>query len=173
MKRILALSLLVLSCVCFAESTNVDISSSNPMKIYKITNIGNDERMSLFPSNEYSPSDLQFVGITPLQLRLENGVYLYTVGGNERFSKSFRLMANGNDIRVSIKGNLERATKDSFWALGLGIGCVLSLSTVKLINDQMPVNKNFVGFLLPIATGCGFGYSLGRWIYDLPRVEVK
>jgi len=173
MKKTVFVSILILSShFCFSETTKIAIESSNPMDIYRIIKFNSEDSESLFPNQKFDSSNLTLVGKTPLDIQVENGIYFYNVGGNNRYSKSFNINATGNDIKVKITGDFVKVRQDSLWALGFGVGCILSLSTVKLIDDQMAADKNYIGFILPITIGCGFCYSFGRWIYDMPRVKV-
>jgi len=172
MKHILLLLFIFSSIYCFSETTKVIIESINPVEIYKITKFNSEDSESIFPNKKYDNSSLELIGKTPLDLQLENGFYAYNVGGNNRYNKSFNINALGKDVNVKIKGDFKKVRKDSYLVLGFGIGTLLSLTTVKLINDQLDPNKSYIGYLLPITFGCGFSFSIGKWIYDKPRVKV-
>ncbi len=168
-----SLLLLLLSLACRAQETEVSIASAKPVKVYRVDRLRYEDSASLFPRDEFRSSDLSFVGTTPLNLKLPNGLYVFNVGGNEKYNKAFSFTASGRDIKVDIKGNLEGARKDELLLLGFGAGFLLSFTTVKLINDQLPADRSYVGFILPISLGCGFGYGMGKWIYDLPKVRIS
>jgi len=172
MKQLFLLFFAFSSINCFSEPTKVIIESKNPVKIYKIAKFNSEDSESIFPDKRYDDSSLELIGETPLVLQLENGFYAYNVGGNNRYSKSFNINASGNDINVKITGDFKKMRKDSYLVLSFGIGTLLSLTTVKLIDDQLDPNKNYIGYLLPITLGCGFSFSISKWIYDKPRVKV-
>jgi hypothetical protein len=161
------------SVLCIAEETNISIESENEVEVYKIEKQTNDESISLFPSNKNQLADMTIIGKTPIELKLNNGNYLFNIGGNQKYNKNFQILASGNDVQVTIKGDFEKANKDSIWVMGLGLGCVFSLTTVKLITDQVPVDKGYLAYVLPISLGCGFSFYFGKWIHDLPKVKIQ
>jgi hypothetical protein len=172
MKNIFLLLFTLSSIYCFSESTKVIIKSINPVEVYKILKFNSEDSESIFPNRRYDDSCLELIGKTPLVLRLENGFYAYNLGGNNRYSTSFNINALGKDVNVIINGDFKKVRKDSYLVLGFGIGTLLSLTTVKLIDDQLDPSKSYIGYLLPITLGCGFSFSMGKWIYDKPRVKV-
>lgn len=172
MRYAILLTLALCSIPCFPEGTKVSVESKSEMDFYQVVKFGSEDSESLFPSRKFDSSNLSLLGKTPLEFTAENGVRFYNIGGNNRYSRTFSVVASGSDVKVLVTGDFAKVRRDGLWALGLALGSVLSLSTVKLINDQMPADRNYVGFLLPIAVGCGFCYEFGKWVYDMPRVKV-
>jgi hypothetical protein len=171
--RICICFLLILNSVlCIGETTKIRFESDKAIDIYKINKPNTDEVISLFPSNRNNTSDMTLIGESPIEITVENGNYLFNIGGNRKYNKNFDIMAYGKDIEVSIKGDFEKAKKDSTWVMGLGLGCVLSLTTVKLVTDQVSVDKGYLAYVLPITLGCGFSFYLGKWVYDLPKAKI-
>jgi hypothetical protein len=164
--------MILISSFALSETTKVFFSSKDSVDVYKLNKVSNYESDSLFPNKRYDPSDLKLAGRSPFIIEIDNGFYQYNIGGNSRYSKSFNIAASGTDITVQVLGSFEKVHKDSIWTLGFGVGALLSLSTVKLITDQVDADKAYMGYILPMTLGCGFCISFGKWLYDKPRVKI-
>lgn len=174
MNRTRLITFLFVCCtIAYAQETKVNFISASEIPVFLLEKIFIEDSENLSSSVDIRITSMKVLGTAPSSMSFENGVYVLNLGGNEEYNKTFVLNADGTEKDVRISGSAKKARDANFWMVGTGLAFLISIQTVPLLNDVIPLDMKYLSLVLPVSTGAGFLISFGSWISRLPRVEIS
>ena len=132
---------IILFCVCTiltAQTTKINFNSKSDVPVFQIEKSYIEAPKTLTLSVNVAFSSMKLLGIAPFQMEIDNGEYVFNIGGYEEYNKSFVIKANGKEKDVNILGDAQKAKNANYWALGMGLVFTLSLQTISPLISVLP-----------------------------------